>query len=244
MARPKPILRSGSEPKAPNTVRFVCLSDTHTLTDSLSVPRGDVLLHAGDFSMVGSAEEVLHFDRFLERLPHPVKVVIAGNHEITFDIRQYQKNSPRFPLQGVADPRPVKALLRHCTYLEDSQIHVFGYTISGSPWIHCSGWAFDCPTRGEIAQKWAQIPSHTDILLTHMPPYRVLDAELTSGDPWGCPHLLAKVREIRPIVHVFGHIHECQGVLHTEETLFVNAAVCNHSYEPVNPPTVFDLPMR
>ena len=194
--------------------------------------------------MVGSPDEVRHFDAFLAKLPHPVKVVIAGNHEITFDIGKYQKNRSRFPLQNVDNPRTAKELLRHCTYLEDSQMHVFGYTIVGSPWVHCSGWAFHCPTRAEIAQKWAQLPGHTDILLTHMPPYRVLDADLTSGDPSGCPHLLAKVREIKPIVHVFGHMHEGQGVLHTEETMFVNASVCNYEYQPVNLPTVFDLPIR
>lgn len=244
MDRPKPILRKPNEPKAPNTVRFVCISDTHNLTDQLFIPPGDVLLHAGDFSMIGSPDQVQHFDTFMANQPHPVKVVIAGNHEITFDIDQYQGIKTRFPLQNVPDPWMAKGLLRHCNYLEDSQIHVFGYTIYGSPWMHCRGWAFDCSTREEIARKWTKIPRHTDILVTHMPPYQVLDREISSGDPWGCPHLLAKVREVQPLVHLFGHIHECHGVLSSPQTLFINSAVCTHSYQPLNSPVIFDLPIR
>jgi Icc-related predicted phosphoesterase len=244
MDHPKPILRAGHEPKAPNTVRFVCISDTHNLTDQLGLPPGDVLIHAGDFSMIGSPDQVRHFDDFLARQPHPVKVAIAGNHEITFDIEKYQAIKGRFPLQNVPDPMMAKGLLRHCTYLEDTQTHAFGYTITGSPWVDCSGWGFHCDTEAEIASKWAKIPTHTDILVTHSPPYRVLDADLHSRKPMGCPHLLTRVREIRPIVHVFGHMHEGYGAMHTEQTLFINVSVCNYDYRPVNPPTVFDLPIR
>ncbi len=241
MDRPKPILRQGHEPKAPDTVRFVCISDTHNQTDHLTLPPGDVLIHAGDFSMVGSPDEVRHFDDFLARQPHPVKVVIAGNHDITFDVQKYQAIKWQFPLQNVPDPMMAKGLLRHCTYLEDTQVHAFGYTIAGSPWIHCSGWAFDCPTRDEIATKWSKIPANTDILVTHIPPYQILE---NIGTPWGCPHLLNKIREIRPIAHVFGHVHWCHGVRQIEETLFINAAVCDAAYKPVQLPIIFDLPIR
>ncbi len=48
-----------------NKVRFVCISDTHNRTDRLVVPPGDVLLHAGDFTMTGDMEEVQHFNSWL-----------------------------------------------------------------------------------------------------------------------------------------------------------------------------------
>ena len=48
-----------------DAVRFVCVSDTHNRTDRLQVPDGDVLLHAGDFTMTGQMHEIEHFNTWL-----------------------------------------------------------------------------------------------------------------------------------------------------------------------------------
>ena len=51
-----------------NKVRFVCLSDTHTRIegrDDFQVPDGDILLHAGDFTNIGTAREVHAFNKFI-----------------------------------------------------------------------------------------------------------------------------------------------------------------------------------
>ncbi|KAK7477217.1 hypothetical protein BaRGS_00031528 [Batillaria attramentaria] len=71
-------------------LRVVCLSDTHGQVERkpeflARVPDGDILLHAGDFTMGGDPGEIMNFDGFMSRLPHPVKIVIAGNHELTFE---------------------------------------------------------------------------------------------------------------------------------------------------------------
>ncbi len=52
-------------PISEDKVRFVCVSDTHNQTDRLEVPPGDVLLHAGDFTMTGQMKEVEHFNDWL-----------------------------------------------------------------------------------------------------------------------------------------------------------------------------------
>ena len=51
------------------------------------IPNGDVLIHAGDFTNLGSLEEIKEFSDFLKTLDDKFKykVVIAGNHELTFD---------------------------------------------------------------------------------------------------------------------------------------------------------------
>ena len=47
-------------------VRFVCMSDTHNrMPLRVDIPEGDVLLHAGDFSMVGRPKEVQLFNSWL-----------------------------------------------------------------------------------------------------------------------------------------------------------------------------------
>jgi len=71
-----------SQPKAPDTCRFVCVSDTHARHDRMIMPEGDVLLHAGDFSSIGLMNDITRFSEWLRDLPYQHKVVIAGNHDI------------------------------------------------------------------------------------------------------------------------------------------------------------------
>ena len=63
------------------------MSDTHSLTSHLkrSVPAGDIFVHAGDLTRCGHVSEVKEFNRWLGTLPHKHKIVIAGNHELSFD---------------------------------------------------------------------------------------------------------------------------------------------------------------
>jgi hypothetical protein len=49
-----------------------------------------------------------------------------------------------------------------------------------------------------------------DVIMTHGPPYAILDAT-TQGEHVGCKHLLRAVRRCRPQLHCFGHIHEGWG---------------------------------
>ena len=70
----------------PDFVRFVCISDTHSLHKYLDLPAGDVLLHTGDFTMQGRENEIISFSKWLGKLPFKHKVVVSGNHEVTFDV--------------------------------------------------------------------------------------------------------------------------------------------------------------
>ena len=62
-------------PKPEGHTRFVCISDTHNRTNpDTIIPEGDVLLHAGDFTMVGAPGEIEQFVGFMRTLPHKHKV--------------------------------------------------------------------------------------------------------------------------------------------------------------------------
>ena len=57
-----------------------------------SIPDGDVFLHTGDFTYkkskdLNQMEQVIQFNDWLGTLPHKHKIVIAGNHEFSFDSR-------------------------------------------------------------------------------------------------------------------------------------------------------------
>jgi predicted phosphohydrolase len=211
--------------KPSHSLRLVCLSDLHSLNPVFPIPEGDVLVIAGDVCGYGTLAEIKAFDAFLGRLPHPHKLLIAGNHDWPF---------ARVPEQAIA-------LLRHATYLQDSGIDINGIKFWGSPWQpEFCNWAFNLPRGAPLAKVWAKIPSDTDVLVTHGPPYGVLD-QVPGGEHVGCEELLKALPRVRPKVHIFGHIHEGYGVLEQDGTIFVNASTCNERYRPVNAPVIINL---
>ncbi|KAJ3593770.1 hypothetical protein NHX12_006104, partial [Muraenolepis orangiensis] len=127
-------------PKPTGHTRFVCVSDTHSRTDGIQMPYGDVLLHTGDFTELGLPSEVKKFNDWLGGLPYDFKVVIAGNHELTFDkdfmAELVKQDYYRFPSVSKLKPEDfddVQALLTNGVYLQDSDVTVKGFRIYGTP---------------------------------------------------------------------------------------------------------------
>ncbi|GAB1609370.1 metallophosphoesterase domain-containing protein 1-like [Argonauta hians] len=233
-------------------LRFVCISDTHSNIESRPdfVPEGDVLIHAGDFTKCGRLEEVRQFNDFLGTLPHQHKVVIAGNHEISFDAKLLKEPNYLFKPEIERDFKnfqmeAAKTLLTNCTYLEDACIDINGYKIYGSPWqpvFH--NWGFNVPRGKEILEKWNLIPDDVDILVTHGPPLGYGDTCI-SGVRAGCVDLLNTIQKrVMPKFHIFGHIHEAYGIETDNTTTFINASNCTFHYCLSNPAIVFDLPLH
>lgn len=65
-------------------MKIICIGDTHNKHKELIVPIGDVIIHAGDFTESGTRRETLDFLRWFAELPHPHKILIAGNHDFFF----------------------------------------------------------------------------------------------------------------------------------------------------------------
>lgn len=80
-----------------------------------------------------------------------------------------------------------------------------------------------------------------DILVTHGPPYSILDD--VSGSPEGCPELFEMTKRLRPKHHFFGHIHECYGTVKNEHTAYHNCSSKNLAYKLVKAPIVIDYPI-
>jgi Icc-related predicted phosphoesterase len=191
-------------------LRIVCVSDTHGRHTKTVLPPGDILVHAGDVTQRGTLEEVEQFNEWLGTLDgrYRHKVVICGNHDFCFQ----------------EQPTAARARITNAIYLEDSGCEIDGLTFYGSPWQPWfGGWAFNLPRGEQLAAVWAKIPVGVDVLVTHGPPEGVLD-RTNRGDLAGCRDLLSRVYEVRPRLHVFGHIHEAAGRLDTDEIIFVNAS--------------------
>jgi 3',5'-cyclic AMP phosphodiesterase CpdA len=106
---PRIVTNPDQTPPLPNAVRFVCVSDTHNKDAALRLPRGHVLLHAGDFSNVGLPKEVEAFAQWLasqDGFAH--KIVIAGNHDLPFDAVGYADRAARFRHPRGVDPQVLR----------------------------------------------------------------------------------------------------------------------------------------
>jgi Icc-related predicted phosphoesterase len=211
----------------PDSLTVVMISDTHDMHREVDVPPGDILIHAGDFTMDSrSADRLIDFNDWLGELPHTFRVVIPGNHDFV-----------------VEDPA-WRQLITNASLLINKGVEIMGLKIWGSPATPLFGEAFGVASERDRAKLYSRIPDDTDVLVTHGPPYGVLDQEVGSAYHSGCKQLLAAVKRVRPIMHVFGHIHAGYGTLTSPDTLFVNAALPGKGFGMSNPPHVFRLPRR
>ncbi len=214
-------------------MKFVFISDTHCQLNRVNIPEGDVLIHCGDLTYNGTLQECAKELSILrsrtENFKH--RILVAGNHDWL----------------AQKDPDTFKLLCKDnwITYLQDEEMLVNGFRIYGSPWQpEFYNWAFNVP-RGQLHEKWNLIPDGLDILVTHGPPYGLLDK--TYGDsglvdrPVGCQELCDAVLKKRPKVHAFGHVHASYGQTMFDGIHFVNAATCDETYSPVNTPIVVEL---
>ena len=128
-----PLQQPGPQP--PGTVRFVCVSDTHSTPPRQPLPAGDCLIHAGDFTDTGRPKELEAFCAWLKAQPHARKIVIAGNHDLTLDPESYPRTQCRFGHKQPHDCAAARALIEGAAeYLHDSGTSVGGLLVWGSPW--------------------------------------------------------------------------------------------------------------
>lgn len=202
-------IRTTDPSQSRRPLEIVCISDTHELHREVDVPQGDILIHAGDFTMFSkSASAILDFNEWLGELPHPFKILIPGNHEFFLE----------------SDPSQRK-LISNATVLINEGVEVMGLKIWGSPTTPLDGGAFGHSSPADRTALYAKIPEDVDILITHGPPSGILDRSPGNSTPTGCPQLLEATARLKPRLHVFGHIHGAHGTLSREETVFVNAAL-------------------
>lgn len=232
--------------------RFVLMSDTHGRHRDLGPPpRGDVLIHGGDFTRSGEKSSVQDLSSFFGAYqssnPEAEILCIAGNHEVTFDEPHYEEVWSRFHLKRL-DDATTRAALTNCVYLKD-EAHTTkcgGLKVYGSPWQpEFFDWGFNLPRGEPCREKWEAIPSDTDVLITHGPPLGRGDL-CSGGTRAGCVDLLKEVQDrVRPRLHVFGHIHEDAGIWSDGTTMFVNASNVNSGQQTGDQPyVVLDVPVR
>lgn len=225
-------------------LKIIAISDTHNRHKKLIMPQGDILIHSGDATGRGERGEVEAFLDWFAEQDYQERILIAGNHDWLFE---------RQP--GLAEQMCKE---RDITYLNNSEIIIDGVKIWGSPWTPWFySWAFNARRTPEqahtfggpfIGDIWKLIPDDVNILVTHGPPYGILDEVVMvngdSKDPKdlvGCEELSKRIAELKDLeIHVFGHIHCSHGQKHINGVSYYNASICDESYAPTNPITIID----
>lgn len=163
-----------------NHHKLFAFSDTHGHHRALQVPEdADIIICAGD-----AVEDDLRggeYDDFISwfgAFPAKWKLFVPGNHELSFSRNRYKTIVEQFEEAGIL-------------VLQDAV-------------EYCDGVAIGSISKdSRIADE--DIPDDIDILVTHWPPYGILDNDLGSLD------ILNFVLKAQPGWHLFGHIHETEG---------------------------------
>lgn len=209
------------------TLKIVHLSDTHFAHEYTRVPEGDILIHTGDALSKGSMQELSQFARWMQSLSHKYKIYVPGNHDEVVEKR----------------PDDARAVLGpEIITLINESVEIEGQIIWGSPYTpFFNNWSF-MKYRGPMMEEvWEQMPDKVDILLTHGPPWGILDQVPTGMMPnVGCEDLRKRVLEVKPRIHLFGHIHEGYGMTNVDRISFYNSSIQGDIYEPLRDPQVIE----
>lgn len=211
---------------------------------------GDLLLLCGDYTAADNIRQWAEFFAWLKKQPYEKKVLIAGNHD-TFLFDAFPKTEKQ--AEELAEVRELLEDLEQDTdanfeYLCDNGTEFGGLTIWGSPWSPWfSGVNPKCKAfmsrESKIANKFEKIPKDIDILVTHSPPYMILDE---NREGLYCGSLTLRYQmdvRVYPKYHFFGHIHEQHGkkivfkrpgFAEENNTKCYNVSYVDENYQPMN----------
>lgn len=205
-------------------MRLVCLADTHNLHHDIPIPDGDILIHAGDCTDGGTRNETENFLEWFSNQPHKHKLLIPGNHDFYFEKDENLKKIPG-----------------NIELLLDRGIEIEGIQLWGSPVTPgIANWAFNRERGTQIKKHWDLVPKTTDVLITHTPPYGILD-ETGSGIKLGCEELTHSLKRIKPKYHLFGHIHNASGATRQSPTHFFNLSILDERLRIIHAPIIISL---
>lgn len=187
-------------------MRLFHISDTHGKHRELrNLPIADVFIHSGDFTFGGSDAEAMDFIEWICGLPYAQKIFIAGNHDDCM-----RNTTPQ-------------DLPNNVHYLKDSSTNIAGITFYGAPLL----FGMTDGVLGSI-EHYSLIPCQTDILISHRPPFGILDG--SNHIHLGSHQLLDIVTNFRPFFHLYGHAHDSYGLVKIDGITYSNAAVVDNNY--------------
>lgn len=240
-------------------MKFAVTSDLHgaplSMSDMKQLKGVDTLLIAGDvFEMNRKIKNMVNFFNFIQD-EYGVKNIIMtpGNHDHNI-FEAYLEDHPEDTGESRRYdyiPRIYKDEMKEKCNLDiliDESITLDGIKIFGSPWSpHFLNWAFMKP-EGALTYQYERIPTDTDILLSHTPPW-VKDSDIDAVK-WpgldyhkcGSVALASAIKHYQPQYMFCGHIHSGDhNLLEIGKTKCYNVSYLGEDYEPHYPVFTFEL---
>ncbi len=211
-------------------MKIAAISDTHGRR-GWTIPSCDVFIHAGDFTAYGSTPETVNLINDIQErmllgdIGHVL--ITPGNHDKAFWEELNRVKS------FITNP--------NIHILIDQGIEIDGKYFWGSPWTPVFfDWWF-MAEENKLQDIYLQMPVNLDVLITHGPPYGILDPGY-QADHVGSHSLLDAINSRNVKHHVFGHLHGAGGQnLTSNNTQFHNVAACNDAYKLKNNPLEFEI---
>lgn len=221
-------------------LKVTTISDTHNKINQKIFEPCDVLIHAGDATMVGDLKEFDVFIKWMKKQPANYKIFVAGNHDKKLDNTPWKDEIIKKLEDG------------GITYLCNSSVIIEGVKFYGSPYTPTFfNWAFMRDAGNDIEKEWKKMQIDSDVVITHGPSYKILDKcpsrpildcngypvldsytlqPLRTDPHVGCKSLKNMIDIVKPAVHVFGHIHESAGAEYVDGILMINACLIDGRY--------------
>jgi Icc-related predicted phosphoesterase len=203
-------------------MKILFISDTHRLHEKVEIPKNvDCIIHCGDEANSAqehwNEDESRQFFKWYSDLPVDKKIFVPGNHSTAIS-------------HGLIKPEHFPDI----EFLIHEETSIGPYSVFGSPYTpeYGKSWAY-MKKRNRMKIVWESVPD-VDILLTHGPPKGILDLthdrdKRSQVVQVGCKSLRNRVEDMKPILHVFGHVHDEEGCSNHGtfcggDTRFINAA--------------------
>jgi len=171
------------------------------------------LIFAGDFQKSNTDIETDQFVSWINKLEFNHKIIVPGNHDKNINANFISKINAHVLLNSA---------------VEISGVKILGFAFNKKPddweldkypdafWIDQEDFYEEC-------NKLCANFDFCDILITHMPPFNVLDQ--FRNKPTGSHKLKMLSKFLHPEIHAFGHIHESFGICHDGLTTYINCSM-------------------
>lgn len=203
----------------PASVRIVHMSDTANFLSASNptpfLPKGDILVHSGNFTLYGAKKEFEQFNVWLGLVAPQFKfrVVVLGCR----DVKEFGNNWD-----------VMKRLLSNATHVLCHEFEIImGIRFYGSPWHwgHHKNYKVRAGAPASTSGRFEEIPEEVQVLVTHGAAYGVLDNPTLPGSR----ELADGIRRSKPALHLHGHSKGAHGVVPAwaRYPLVVNSALCD-----------------
>lgn len=208
-------------------IKIKIISDTHCKHSEFDYKdlECDILIHCGDATDKGNVTQLKEFFLWFVKAPAKYKLFVPGNHDRKVehpDMVNMQKDL------GIINLHNNLQMIKGFKFWGNSLVKMRNR-------LEREGYL---PSRKERAEIWANMPCDLDFLITHTPPYGILDyASYGSKDNVGCELLKQTIYVKSPKFHIFGHIHEQGGRMeHYQQTICINAAILDRDKKNMKKP--------